>query len=82
MPFYCISRRLSYTEKDKLKSMLDCLLEKGIIRSITSKYASFIVLVTKKMVNQEFVNFRILNKVTVRDNYLLSYNRRPLRSFK
>lgn len=41
-------RRLSFTAKEKLKTLLDTLLEEKIIRPSNSLYASPIVLVRKK----------------------------------
>ncbi|XP_011860339.1 PREDICTED: uncharacterized protein LOC105557649 [Vollenhovia emeryi] len=71
-PFHCTPRRLSYTEKGKLKIILDCLSNKGIIQSSTSEYASPIVIVTKKNGEPRMcVDYRVLNKVTARDNYPL-----------
>ncbi|XP_076660976.1 uncharacterized protein LOC143364587 [Halictus rubicundus] len=71
-PFSFSPRRLSYDEKNKLRGILDGLLEKGIIRESTSEYASPIVLTKKK--NGEIrmcVDFRTLNKITIRDNFPL-----------
>ncbi|XP_076301534.1 uncharacterized protein LOC143219409 [Lasioglossum baleicum] len=71
-PFSFSPRRLSYDEKNKLRCILDGLLERGIIRESTSEYASPIVLTKKK--NGEIrmcVDFRTLNKITVRDNFPL-----------
>jgi len=63
-------RRLSYADKEKLRDILDKLLSEGVIRPSESPYASSIVLLRKK--NGELrlcVNYRELNKITVRDNY-------------
>ncbi|XP_076660149.1 uncharacterized protein LOC143363456 [Halictus rubicundus] len=71
-PFSFSPRRLSYDEKNKLRGILDGLLETGIIRESTSEYASPIVLTKKK--NGEIrmcVDFRTLNKITIRDNFPL-----------
>lgn len=61
-----------YSEKDHLRKILDRLLDKGIIQPSESEYASPIVMVKKK--NNEYrlcVDYRILNKALVRDNYPL-----------
>jgi len=63
-------RRLSYADKEKLRDILDKLLSEGVIRPSESPYASSIVLLRKK--NGELrlcVDYRELNKITVRDNY-------------
>ena len=63
-------RRLSYADKEKVQVILDDLLEKGVIRPSSSPYASAIVLTHKK--NGEIrlcVDYRELNKITVKDNY-------------
>lgn len=63
-------RRLAFTEKEKLRVILDELLADGIIRRSDSPYASPIVLVRKK--NGEVrlcVDYRELNKITVKDNF-------------
>lgn len=68
--FYFSPRRLAYSEKDKLREIVDDWLEKGIIRPSNSEYASPIVLVWKK--NGEYrmcVDYRTLNKYITRDNY-------------
>jgi len=71
-PFHFSPRRLSYAEKEELRKILDRLLQKEIIQPSESEYASPIVLVKKK--NNEYrlcVDYRVLNKVTIRDNYPL-----------
>lgn len=70
-PFHVTPRKL-YTEKDRLKLILDTLLAKGTIRSSKLEFASPIVLVKKK--NGELrtcIDYRTLNKALVRDNYPL-----------
>lgn len=70
--FSCSPRRLSYHEKTKLRSILDDLLSKNIIRESTSEYASPIVLTEKKNGETRMcVDYRTLNKVTTRDNFPL-----------
>ncbi|XP_067205414.1 uncharacterized protein [Linepithema humile] len=43
-PFYCTSRKLFYDKQQKLRVILDELLEKGYIRNSDSEFASPIVL--------------------------------------
>ena len=69
-PFYCTPRKLAYDEKEKLRVILDDLLQKGYIQNSDSEFASPIVV--KKNKNRKTrmcVDFRVLNKVTARDNY-------------
>lgn len=71
-PFACAPRRLSYDEKNRLRCILDGLIDKGVIKESTSEYAFPIVLTRKK--NGEIrmcVDFRTLNKQTTRDNFPL-----------
>lgn len=72
VPFHCSPRRLSYYERDEVQNMVNQLMSEGVIRPSNSPYASAIVLVKKK--NGELrmcVDYRGLNKLTVRDNYPL-----------
>lgn len=63
-------RRLSYADKGKLQGILDDLLRRGIIRPSESPYSSPIVLVRKKNGETRLcVDYRELNKITVRDNF-------------
>lgn len=63
-------RRLSFADKQALRGILDDLLEKEFIRHSNSPYASPIVLVRKKNGNIRLcVDYRELNKITVRDNF-------------
>lgn len=71
-PFSCQPRRLSYAEKRRVEEIIKGWIKKGVIRPSSSEFASAIVLVRKK--NGELricVDYRILNKVTVRDNFPL-----------
>lgn len=71
-PFSCTPRRLSYHEKTVLRSILDELVSKGIIRESMSEYASPIVLTKKRNGETRMcVDFRTLNKITTRDNFPL-----------
>jgi len=63
-------RRLSYSEQGSLRNIIDELLSENIIRPSNSPYSSPIVLVKKK--NKCFrlcVDYRELNKITVKDNF-------------
>lgn len=71
-PFFCRPRRLSYKERVEVKTIIQNLLEEGVIRPSESPYACPIVPVPKK--NGEVrmcVNYKMLNRVTARDNYPL-----------
>lgn len=71
-PFYCSPRRLSVQEKREVQGIIDELLAEGIIRPSNSAYSSAIVLVNRKDGRRRLcVDYRGLNKVTVRDNYPL-----------
>lgn len=75
-PFHFMPSRISYVERDKLRLLLNELLDQHIIRTSESEYASPIVLIKKK--NGELrmcVDYRIntyaLNKMILRDNHPL-----------
>lgn len=71
-PFAVVPRRLSYTEKNVVRDIINELLEKKVIKPSESEYSSPIVLVRKK--NGEFrmcVDFRVLNKHLIRSHYPL-----------
>lgn len=69
-PFHCPPRRLSYYEKERVREMLDDMLQKKIIRPSNSEYSSPIVLVRKKNDNIRMcIDYRSLNKITLKDNY-------------
>lgn len=69
-PIYSRPRRLSFADREALRDILDGLLSEGIIRPSDSPYASPIVLVKKKSGSLRLcVDYRELNKVTVRDNF-------------
>ena len=70
--FHCTPRRLSFTEKNGLKKIIEDLLERRIVTPSNAEYSSPIVLVKKK--NGEIrmcVDFRTLNKCLESDNYPL-----------
>lgn len=64
--------RLSYQEKLKVREIVKDLLAKNIIRESDSEYASPIILVKKKDgTDRMCVDFRALNRITVKDRYPL-----------
>lgn len=72
VPFHYGPRPLSYAGKLASEQIVNELLQQGIIRHSDSPYASPIVLVTKKTGDKRMcVDYRTLNKITVRDNYPL-----------
>lgn len=63
-------RRLSFFDKEKLRAIIDKLLKDGVIRTSESPYASPIVLVRKKTGDIRLcVDYRELNKVTIKENF-------------
>lgn len=64
--------RLAFSEREKVRVMIKELLDCGIIRPSTSSYASPIVLVKKKTGDVRLcVDFRALNRKTVKENFPL-----------
>lgn len=62
--------KLSYQEKLKVREIIRDLLDKGIIRESESSYSSPIILVKKKDGSDRMcVDFRALNRVTIKDRY-------------
>ncbi|XP_043258037.1 uncharacterized protein LOC122400580 [Colletes gigas] len=69
-PFTFSPRRLSFSEKGQLRKILDNLIEKKVIRSSESEFASPIVMVRKKNGEHRMcIDYRTLNKYIARDNY-------------
>jgi len=67
-----LTYRLSTAELDELRRQLDDLLEKGFIRPSKSPYASPVIFVRKQDGTLRMcVDYRGLNKVTVKDKYPL-----------
>lgn len=63
-------RRLSYADKVEVDKIIENLLLAGIIRPSNSPYSFPIVLRTKKSGERRLcVDYRSLNKITVRDSY-------------
>ncbi|CAH2207715.1 jg2951, partial [Pararge aegeria aegeria] len=64
--------RLSYSEREVVRDMVNDLKESGIIRDSKSEYASPILLVKKKTGDYRLcVDFRNLNKKTIKEHYPL-----------
>nr|XP_012145059.1 PREDICTED: LOW QUALITY PROTEIN: uncharacterized protein LOC105663013 [Megachile rotundata] len=64
--------RLAYTERERVRALVDTLLKDNIIRESTSPFASPAILIKKKDgSNRLCVDFRELNKITIRDRYPL-----------
>ncbi|CAK9809163.1 Retrovirus-related Pol polyprotein from transposon 297 [Anthophora quadrimaculata] len=64
--------RLSFSERETVINIIDNLLQNGIIRESTSPFTSPIVLVKKKDGSTRMcVDYRALNKITVKDRYPL-----------
>ena len=69
-PIYFRPRRLSFSDKEKLQVILDDLLTRNIIRPNNCPYASLIVLTRKKTGEARLcVDYRELNRITIRDNF-------------
>lgn len=62
--------RLSHFEREKVRSMVDEMLNAGIVRESVSNYASPILLVRKKDGSLRMcVDYRMLNSVTIKERY-------------
>jgi len=71
-PFHFTPTRLSHEEKNKLRSIIEDLQERKVIRPSNSEYASRVVLIRKRNGGIRMcIDYRNLNKVTSRDNYPL-----------
>ncbi|XP_062714133.1 uncharacterized protein LOC134290919 [Aedes albopictus] len=82
-PFNFCPRRLSHSQKIEVESQIDKLLKEGIITESNSPYASRIVLVKKKDKTWRMcVDYRELNKITVKDRYPLPLIEEQLDSLK
>jgi hypothetical protein len=64
--------RMSVVEMTKIKKQVQGLLDQGVIRPNSSPYGSLIMMVPKKDGTWRMcVNFRALNKITVKSRYPL-----------
>ena len=71
-PIFCKPRKLSFAERNHVREIVKDLLQRKIIRQSNSAYASPIVLVKKKNGETRMcIDYRPINKITVRDNYPL-----------
>lgn len=62
--------RLSHHEREKVRGMVDDMLEAGIVRQSASEYASPILLVRKKDGTMRMcIDYRMLNSVTIKERY-------------
>lgn len=62
--------RLSLSEREKVKTIVNELLDTGIIRESTSEYASPIILVAKKNGDTRLcVDYRALNRKTLKERF-------------
>lgn len=72
IPVYRRPRRLSHQQRNEVRDLVSDLLKRNIIRPSNSPYASAIVPVPKKTGEIRLcVDYRPLNKVTLRDNHPL-----------
>lgn len=72
VPIHCAPRRLSYYERTEIQKIVDNLMERGVIRPSESPYSSAIVLVKKKNGKIRMcIDYRAINKLTIRDNFPL-----------
>ncbi|XP_055918634.1 uncharacterized protein LOC129950737 [Eupeodes corollae] len=70
--FSCSPRRLPFAHKIELNKILDDLLSRNVIRESNSPFASPIVLAKKKTGELRLcVDYRELNKITIKDNFPL-----------
>lgn len=72
-PISFAPRRLSYSDKKEVDRIVEQLLSENIIRPSCSPYSFPIVLRTKQSGEKRMcVDYRSLNKITVRDSYPIS----------
>ena len=70
IPISYAPRRLSYADRIEVNNIIEELLSAGIIQPSSSPYAFPIVLRTKKSGERRMcIDYRSLNKITVRDSY-------------
>jgi hypothetical protein len=63
---------MGFSEREKVKIIIENLLQNNITRESNSPYASRIILVHKKDGGSRLcVNFRALNQITVKDRFPL-----------
>lgn len=71
-PTYRISYRLSHGEKEEVEKYIQEFLEQGFMRPSKSPFGASVLLVKKKDGSMRMcVDYRALNKVTIKDKYPL-----------
>ncbi|GFS59606.1 transposon Tf2-11 polyprotein [Trichonephila clavipes] len=71
-PIYHSPRRLPFTERDIVDKQIDEWIQNGVIEPCSSAYASQVLVVRKKDGSPRVcIDFRILNRVLVKDHYPL-----------
>ena len=71
-PVHLPRRRYSQVEEKHISAEIEMLLEKGVIERSTGPWAAAVVLVKKKDGSWRFcVDYRAVNKITVKDKYPL-----------
>jgi len=64
--------RLSFSEREKVRKMVQEMIDANIVTESTSSYASPILLVKKKTSEQRLcVDYRALNRKTIKEHYPL-----------
>ena len=72
IPVFCSPRRLSVKDREEVHNIISDLMNRKIIKTSNSPYASAIVLTKKKTGETRMcVDYRALNKKTIRDNFPL-----------
>jgi hypothetical protein len=78
-PIFHSPRRYAESERRVIREIVEELLRNGVIRESSSPYASPVLLVSKKSGEKRLcVDYRALNKITVRDRYCYDLNRRAI----
>lgn len=70
-PFYYTPRRLSWSEKGEVRRITNDLLQRQIIRPSTSNFSPIVLTKKKNNTYRLCVDYRSLNKITVKDRYPL-----------
>lgn len=71
-PFYFTPRRLFWQERNEIRRIINDLLKRQIIRLSNSNFCSPTVLTKKKDDSYRLcVDYRALNKITIKDRYPL-----------
>jgi hypothetical protein len=71
-PVTCRPRRFADAERQEVRDIVEQLLRNGVIRESNSAYSSPVLLVGKKTGEKRLcVDYRALNKITIKDRYPL-----------